>query len=47
VIWPVIRKGASVAVGQFGEELKYFVETGEPHPRKVKALEKAKLGKSG
>jgi len=47
VIWPVIRKGASVAVGQIGEELKHYVETGEPHPRKVKALEKAQVGKSG
>jgi hypothetical protein len=47
VIWPVIRKGASVVVGQIGEELKHYAETGELHPRKAKALEKAELGKSG
>jgi hypothetical protein len=47
VMWPVIRKGASVFVGQIGEELKHYVETGEPHPRKAKAMDKAEFGKSG
>lgn len=41
VMWPVIRKGAAVAVSQIGDELKHYVESGTPHPRKVKALEKA------
>lgn len=29
-----------VFVGQIQEELKHFVETGTPHPRKVKAMKK-------
>jgi len=41
VIWPVIRQGASVFVGQIGDELKHYVETGTPHPRKVAATDKA------
>ncbi len=41
VMWPVLRSGASVFLGQIGEELKHYVETGQPHPRKVKALAKA------
>ncbi|MFT6804157.1 MAG: hypothetical protein ACJA2H_001170 [Nitriliruptoraceae bacterium] len=47
LIWPVIRMAASVGVGQIGEELKRYVETGTPHPRKVKALEKARVATRG
>ena len=43
LIWPLIRLGFGVFVGQIVEELKYYVEKDAPHPRKLKALEKAKL----
>lgn len=42
VIWPIIRLGFGVFVGQITQELKYFVEHDSPHPRKVRALAKQK-----
>ena len=42
VIWPLIRVGFGIFVGQIVEELRYFVENGTPHPRKLKALNKTK-----
>ncbi len=41
VMYPALRKGFDVFVGQIMEELKYFVEHDTPHPRKLKALAKA------
>ena len=38
LMWPILRLGFGVFVGQIVEELKFFVENGTPHPRKVKAL---------
>ena len=43
LIWPLLRLGFGVFVGQIIEELKYYVEHDSPHPRKLKAMEKAKL----
>jgi carbon monoxide dehydrogenase subunit G len=43
VIWPLIRIGFGVFVGQIAQELKHYLENDAPHPRKVKALAKAKL----
>ena len=40
VIWPFIRIGFGVFIGQIAEELKYFVEHDAPHPRKVRAINK-------
>lgn len=40
---PALKKGFDKFVGQIMEKLKHFVETGEPHPRKLKAI--AKLAK--
>ncbi len=42
LVWPFLRFGFGVAVGQIVEELKYYLENGSPHPRKIKANEKAK-----
>ena len=36
-MWPALRKGFDVFVGQIMEELKHYVEIGELHPRKIKA----------
>ncbi len=38
--WPALRKGFSTFVGEIMEELKYYVENGTPHPRKVKKMKK-------
>jgi len=46
LIWPLLRVGFGVFVGQIMEELTYYVERGTPHPRKVKAEKKLAL-KSG
>ncbi len=45
MIWPLIRVGFGVFVGQIMEELVYYIEKGTPHPRKLKAIakDKAKL----
>jgi hypothetical protein len=40
LIYPLVKFGVGVFVQQIIEELKYFAETGEPHPRKIKALKK-------
>lgn len=40
-IWPLIRIGFGVFVGQIIAELKHYVEHGTPHPRKIKANQKA------
>ena len=41
VIYPIIKFGFGFFVKQIVEELKFYVETGTPHPRKIKALNKA------
>jgi len=46
LMWPLIRIGFSVFVGQIIGELKFFVENGTPHPRKIKATSKLKLAAS-
>ena len=43
---PLIRPGFARFLGQVGEELAHYVETGTPHPRKVAALEKAERRES-
>jgi hypothetical protein len=40
VFYPLFKLALGVFVRQIQEELKHFVETGEPHPRKVKAMKK-------
>ncbi|MGB1037090.1 MAG: SRPBCC family protein [Bacteroidia bacterium] len=41
-VWlsPLVKKGLSKSFGEVLEELKYFVETGNQHPRKVKKSSK-------
>ncbi len=46
LIWPLIRIGFGVFVGQIMEELKFYVENGTPHPRKVAASTKTRLAAS-
>ena len=46
MIWPLIRLGFGIFIGQIMEELQYFVEKGTAHPRKIKALSKAKLAEN-
>ena len=41
IMTPVLKIGMSKAWNELAEELAYYVETGEPHPRKVAAIEKA------
>jgi hypothetical protein len=43
IIYPLIKLGFGAVVMQIIEELKFYVENGTPHPRKVKALAKMKL----
>lgn len=43
LMWPALRQGFNVFVGQIMEELQHFVENDQVHPRKQKAL--AKLAK--
>jgi hypothetical protein len=43
LLWPIIRLGFGVFVGQIIEELTFYLENDTPHPRKVKASGKAKL----
>jgi hypothetical protein len=40
VFYPLFKLALGVFVRQIQEELKHFVETGTPHPRKVKATKK-------
>jgi len=41
VLYPLVKLGFGFFVGQIVEELKYYVENGTPHPRKLKALKKS------
>ncbi|MCG8573341.1 MAG: SRPBCC family protein [Flavobacteriales bacterium] len=41
LLYPIVRFGISKSFKQLLEELKYFVETGLPHPRKVTNQRKA------
>jgi hypothetical protein len=43
LMWPMIRLGFGFFIKQIIEELKFYVENDAPHPRKVKALGKARL----
>ena len=43
IIYPIIKYGFAFFVKQIVEELKFYVENGTPHPRKVKANNKMKL----
>lgn len=40
---PLIKIGLGLLMDQITGELKYFVENGMPHPRKLKAISKIKL----
>lgn len=40
-IYPLFKMGLSKAFKEVLEELKHFVETGQPHPRKVKKMKLA------
>lgn len=42
LMWPLLRMGMFKAWKELSEEFKCYLETGEPHPRKVAAIEKAK-----
>jgi hypothetical protein len=35
---PLIKKGIGKSASEIAEDLKYYVENGEPHPRKVEAI---------
>lgn len=41
LMWPLLWKGFSTGWSQMCEELKHYVETGTPHPRKVAASKRA------
>jgi hypothetical protein len=43
LLWPFLRIGFGVFIGQIIEELKFYAENGTPHPRKLKAMEKLGL----
>ena len=43
IIYPIIKFGFGFFVKPIVEELKFYVENGTPHPRKVKAINKMKL----
>jgi len=40
LLWPLLRVGFGVFIGQIADELKFYVENGTPHPRKIKAMKK-------
>ena len=42
ILFPVIKLGFRTFVKQIMQELKFYVENGTPHPRKVKAINKMK-----
>jgi hypothetical protein len=42
LLFPLIKLGFGIFVSQIIEELKFYVENGTPHPRKLKALSKQK-----
>ena len=41
LMWPLLRLGFGIFVGQIVDELKYYLENDAPHPRKQKAIDKA------
>ncbi len=41
VLYPVLKLGINKAFNELLEELKFFVENGTPHPRKLATLKKA------
>ncbi|MEM8861734.1 MAG: SRPBCC family protein [Chloroflexota bacterium] len=41
ILAPLVRVGGPWMANRVLDELKYYVETGEPHPRKAKALSRA------
>lgn len=43
IIYPIIKLGFGFFIQQIVEELKFYVENGTPHPRKIKAIDKMKL----
>jgi len=43
IIYPIIKFGFGFFIKQIVEELKFYVENGTPHPRKVKAMNKMTL----
>jgi len=40
VLWPLLTLGFGKFIEDIMEELKFYVETGTPHPRKIKAMKK-------
>lgn len=42
LIWPLVRIGFGVFIGQIMDELKFYVENDAPHPRKIQAMSKVK-----
>ena len=46
LMWPLLWKGFSGGWNEMCEELKHYVETGTPHPRKVAAIKKASAAAS-
>ena len=40
ILWPLLRLGFGKFIEDIMEELKFYVETGNPHPRKIKAMKK-------
>ena len=40
IIWPLLRIGFGKFIEDIMEELKFYVETGTPHPRKIKVMKK-------
>jgi len=40
ILWPLLRLGFAKFIGDIMEELKFYVENGTPHPRKIKAMKK-------
>jgi hypothetical protein len=40
LLWPLLRIGFGKFIGDIMEELKFYVENGTPHPRKIKAMKK-------
>jgi len=42
ILYPLIKLGFSFLLKQVLEELKFYVENGKPHPRKIKAMGKMK-----
>lgn len=39
-LYPILKKGLSKSFNELLEEFKHYVETGKPHPRKLKTLKK-------